>query len=93
MFGMEHISITSASGRVHIMNRTPLESFGARDSFFLRLLGGSLTMTAQFFGVPFSEEVGYFLEGTHSIDQFFDFLERSEHALVNLNPHFALMRI
>ena len=28
-----------------------------------------------------------------SIDQFFDFLERGEHALVNLNPHFALMPI
>ena len=26
-----------------------------------------------------------------AIDQFFDFLERSEHALVNLNPLFALM--
>jgi len=26
-----------------------------------------------------------------SIDQFFDFLKCGEHALVNLNPHFALV--
>jgi hypothetical protein len=48
-------------------------------------------MTARFFGVPFSEEIGYFLEWTDSINQFFDFLERGEHALVNLNPHLVLM--
>ena len=28
-----------------------------------------------------------------AIDQFFDFLERSEHALVNLNPHLALVLV
>jgi hypothetical protein len=26
-----------------------------------------------------------------SIDQFFDFIKRGEHALVNLNPHFVLV--
>src|SRR6516164_9823898 len=28
-----------------------------------------------------------------SIDQFFDFVERGEHALINLNPHFVLVPI
>jgi hypothetical protein len=28
-----------------------------------------------------------------SVDQFFDFVERGEHALINLNPHFALAPI
>src|SRR5215467_13817459 len=28
-----------------------------------------------------------------SIDQFFDFIKRGEHALVNLNPHFVLVPI
>jgi len=28
-----------------------------------------------------------------SIDQFFDLVERGEHALVNLNPHFVLVPI
>ena len=26
-----------------------------------------------------------------SVDQFFDFVERGEHALVNLNPHLVLV--
>ena len=50
-------------------------------------------MTAEFLGVPFSEDVGYFLEGTDSVHQLFDFLERGEHALVNFNPRFAQMLI
>src|SRR5215469_8834494 len=28
-----------------------------------------------------------------SVDQFFDFVERGEHALINLNPHFVLVPI
>src|SRR6516225_10413423 len=28
-----------------------------------------------------------------TVDQFFDFVERGEHALVNLNPHFVLVPI
>jgi len=28
-----------------------------------------------------------------SVDQFFDFIKRGEHALVNLNPHFVLVPI
>jgi hypothetical protein len=45
----------------------------------------------QFLGMPLFEELGGIIERADPIDQFFDFLEGSEHALVNLDPHLTLV--
>src|SRR5262249_22666848 len=40
--------------------------------------------------VSLLEKFSYIFECMYPINQFFDFLERGEHAMVNLHPYFAL---
>jgi hypothetical protein len=41
--------------------------------------------------MPAFEKIGLLFEGMDAIDQFFDFIKRGEHALVNLHPHLVLV--
>jgi hypothetical protein len=45
------------------------------------------------FRMPLLEEFSQFFERMDSVNQFLDFEERGEHALVDLNPYFTLMPI
>jgi hypothetical protein len=51
---------------------------------------GASAQAAQPLAMALLEYVDELFKGMHSIDEIFNFIEGGKHALVNLNPHFAL---
>ena len=50
-----------------------------------------LVASAQFLCMPLFEKLFQFFKGMNPFDQFFNFRERCQHALVYLHPYFAAM--